>query len=79
MSGTAASITSTIALALVAWAEGNTASQLINARSHWLNGNEAGSFKGVDIAYTAVGYVNLGGDFVGPFSSNGGSESDALY
>lgn len=57
VSGTAASITSTIALALVARAEGKTASQPINATSHWLNGNAAGSFGEVDIAHTAVGYV----------------------
>jgi hypothetical protein len=57
VSGTAASITSTIALALVARAEGKAASQPINATSHWLNGNDAGSFKGVDIAHTAVGYA----------------------
>src|SRR3982751_5577453 len=57
VSGTAASITSTIALALAARAEGKTASQPINATSPWLNGNQAGSFKGVDIATPAVGYV----------------------
>jgi hypothetical protein len=50
-------MTSTIALALVARAEGKAASQPINATSHWLNGNQAGSFKGIDIAHTAVGYA----------------------
>src|SRR3954454_24584104 len=57
VSGSAASITSTLALALLARAEGKTASQPINATSHWLNRSEAGSFKGVDIAHTAVGYA----------------------
>src|SRR3954451_21064666 len=57
VSGTAASITSTIALALAARAEGKSASQPINATSHWLNGNEAGSVKTVDLAHTAVGYA----------------------
>jgi len=57
VSGSAASITSTMALALLARAEGKTASQPINATSHWLNRSEAGSFKGVDIAHTAVGYA----------------------
>src|SRR3954454_20795115 len=57
VSGSAASITSTLALALLARAEGKTASQPINATSHWLNRTEAGSFKGVDIAHTAVGYA----------------------
>jgi hypothetical protein len=57
VSGTAASITSTIALALLARAEGKTASQPINATSHWLNRSEAGSFEGIDIAHTAVGYA----------------------
>ena len=57
VSGTAASVTSTLALAVVSRAESKTASQPINASSHWLHGNEAGSFKGVDVAHTAVGYV----------------------
>lgn len=57
VSGTAASITSTIALTLLARTEGKTASQPLNATSHWLNGDEAGSFEGIDVAHTAVGWA----------------------
>ena len=57
VSGTAASVASTVALGLVARAEGKAALQPLNATSHWLNGNRAGEFGGADLAHTAVGYA----------------------
>lgn len=56
-SGTIASATSTVALALVARAEGKGALQPVNSTSHWLNGEQAASFRGADLAHTAVGYA----------------------
>lgn len=52
-----ASATSTAALALLARAEGKGALQPVNATSHWLNGEQAGSFRKADLAHTAVGYA----------------------
>ena len=57
VSGTAASIASTAVLGLVARAEGKAPFQPLNATSHWLNGDRAAEFKGVDLAHTAVGYA----------------------
>lgn len=57
VSGTCASITSTAALALLSRAEGKGALQPVNSTSHWLNGERAASFKGADLAHTAVGYA----------------------
>ncbi len=42
--GTVASVTSTLALGLLARSEGKGALQPVNAISHWLNGKKAGSF-----------------------------------
>ena len=56
-SGAIASATSTVALALVARAEGKGALQPVNSTSHWLNGEQAASFRGADLAHTAVGYA----------------------
>lgn len=44
-------------LGLLARAEGKGAFQPVNATSHWLNGDQAGSFTGADIAHTVVGYA----------------------
>ena len=41
VTGTVASVTSTVALALAARAEGKGALQPVNATSHWLNGGKA--------------------------------------
>ncbi len=57
VSGAVASATSTVALALVARAEGKGALQPVNSTSHWLNGEQAASFRGADLAHTAVGYA----------------------
>ncbi len=56
-SGTVASAASTVALALLARAEGQGLLQPVNATSHWMNGRQAASFRGADIAHTAVGYA----------------------
>ena len=57
VSGTVASVTSTVALAVLARVEEKSLLQPVNATSHWLNGEQAGSFKGLDLIHTAVGYV----------------------
>ena len=56
-SGTMASATSTIALALLARAEGKGALQPVNSTSHWMNGEQAASLRKADLAHTAVGYA----------------------
>jgi len=57
LSATIASLTSTVVLALLARAAGKGALQPVNATSHWLNGEGAAAFEGVDAAHTAVGYT----------------------
>jgi hypothetical protein len=57
VSGTCASITSSIALALAARAEGQGALQPVNATSHWLNGQAAASVRHADLRHTAIGYA----------------------
>ena len=56
-SGTLASATSTIALALLARAEGKGVLQPVNSTSHWMNGEQAASWRSADLAHTAVGYA----------------------
>lgn len=57
ISGTVASATSSVALALLARAEGKGALQPVNSTSHWMNGERAASFRDADLAHTAVGYA----------------------
>ena len=57
VSGTVASATSSVALALLARTEGKGALQPVNATSHWLNGERAASVRRADLAHTAVGYA----------------------
>ena len=57
VSGSVASVTSTVALAFLARTEGKGALQPVNSTSHWLNGERAGLFKGADLAHTGVGYA----------------------
>jgi len=57
ISGAIASAASTAALALLARAEGKGALQPVNSTSHWRNGEQAASWKGADLAHTAVGYA----------------------
>src|SRR5215217_7878529 len=56
VSGTVASLAMTAALALLAKKEGKGALQPINSTSHWLHGEEAGSFRAMDMSHTAVGF-----------------------
>ena len=55
--GTVASLTSTAALAVLARKEGKAAFQPLNATSHWLHGQKAATFQGVDLAHTGTGYA----------------------
>ncbi len=57
VSGSCASIGSTLALALAARSEGKPAVLPLNATSHWRNGERAASFDGIDAAHTGVGYA----------------------
>ena len=57
VSGSCASLASAAALAVAARLEGRAAVQPINATSHWLNGEDAGSYNGFDGAHTAVEYA----------------------
>jgi Pyridoxamine 5'-phosphate oxidase like len=56
VSGTAASLAMTAALALLARREGKRAIQPINSTSHWLHGEDAGSVRKADLTHTAIGY-----------------------
>jgi hypothetical protein len=57
ITGTAASVASTAAPALLAQAEGKSAFQPMNATSHWLHGDSAASHRRPDAAHTLVGYA----------------------
>ncbi len=57
VSGTAASVASTAALAALARAENKHALQPVNATSHWLHGPQAASFPEADLGHTLVGYA----------------------
>ena len=57
VSGGCAAIGSTVTLAVAARAEGKAAVRPINATSHWLNGDAAGAYEGIDGAHTAVGFL----------------------
>jgi hypothetical protein len=55
VTGTVASVVSTTALASLAKAEGKRASRPTNSTSHWLHGENAGSYQGIDVAHSGVG------------------------
>lgn len=55
LSGSAGCLASVAALAVVALAEGKAAPQPLNATSHWLNGDEAARYRGLDAAHTGTG------------------------
>ena len=57
VSGTLASVTSTVALAALARLEGKGGLQPVNSTSHWLNGEKAASATRADLDHTAVGYA----------------------
>ncbi len=55
-SGTIASLTTTVALALLAGVEGRSIFQPTNATSHWLHGEDAGHVRVADAKHTLLGY-----------------------
>ena len=57
VTGTVASVASTVALTLAAQMEGRAPLQPINATSHWLHGRKAADFGGLDLSRTATGYA----------------------
>ena len=57
VSGSCASLTSSLALMAVAQAEGRGVLQPVNATSHWLNGESAADVERADLRHTAVGYA----------------------
>jgi hypothetical protein len=57
VTGTAASVVSTAALALLAQREGKSAFQPTNATSHWLHGDHAASHREPDVSHTLIGYA----------------------
>lgn len=57
VSGSIASVVSGVALAVLARAEGASAAQPLNATSHWLHGDGAGSVRRTDARHTAIGYA----------------------
>lgn len=56
LSGSVASLITTIALAALARAEGKGALQPTNSTSHWLHGDNAGRVREIDAAHTLTGY-----------------------
>jgi hypothetical protein len=57
VTGTVASIVSSASLAALAKMEGKSAAQPTNSTSHWLHGDSAAEFKGVDLWHTGLGAV----------------------
>ena len=57
LTGSVASAVSVAVLGLLAKAEGKGAAQPINATSHWLQGEDAGTVTTIDVAHTATGYA----------------------
>lgn len=57
VSGTVASLATTVALALFSRAAGRPAVAPVNATSHWLHGDDAARRPGPDVGRTLVGYA----------------------
>jgi hypothetical protein len=57
MTGSIASAVGAAVLGLLARAEGKDTVQPINATSHWLHGEDAGSVTAIDVKHTATGYA----------------------
>ena len=57
VSGTVASVTSSLALGALAAMEGKGVLQPGNATSHWRHGEKAAGVRAPDLAHTAVGYA----------------------
>ncbi len=56
-SGSLASITAALMLAAASKREGHPAAGPLNATAHWLHGDSAAAYRGVDWAHTGVGYA----------------------
>ncbi len=57
VSGSVASVTSSVALGALAAMEGKGVLQPVNATSHWRHGERAAVVRSPDLAHTAVGYA----------------------
>ncbi len=57
LSGSLASITAALTLAAASKREGHRAAVPLNATSHWLHGDSAAAYCGVDWPHTGVGYA----------------------
>ncbi len=57
VSGSCAGLGSAAALAAAARVEGKAGIRPINATSHWLNGDAAGNYEGLDGTHTLVGFL----------------------
>ena len=57
ISGSVASVTSSVALIFAAKLEDKAAAQPFNATSHWLYGEEAATVEGIDLFHTGTGYA----------------------
>jgi hypothetical protein len=55
VTGSVASVVSTVALGALAKIEGKSSFQPTNSTSHWLHGDAAGGHEGADLIHTAVG------------------------
>lgn len=56
-SGSAVSLATSLALSLLARAEGRSSVQPVNSTSHWYWGEAAGRSRKLDLAHTAVGFA----------------------
>ena len=57
ITGSIASVVTTVTLVSLARAEGKGELQPVNSTSHWLHGEEAARVRGADAAHTAIGYA----------------------
>jgi hypothetical protein len=57
VTGSVASVVSTIALAALAKLEGKSLAQPTNSTSHWLHGADAGREESIDFAHTGIGFA----------------------
>lgn len=57
VSGTAASLATSLVLALLARKEQRAAVQPVNSTSHWYHGGDAGRVRSFDLSHTVLGYL----------------------
>ena len=57
LSGTVATATSTLALAITAIVEGKGSAQPLNATSHWLYGSRAADHRHLSVDHTVIGFT----------------------